>query len=121
MHYYNPASKTVNVPETYSDKVRMNIRKTSEGANSNLLKSLYDHKSLVPEFIGRKKMDGSVDVLFGNFEDANKAKSILDDKLKNVVLNCPAPAKQSRFNLVGLPFEMDVSEVVDALVEENKH
>ena len=116
---FNPVTKKVD--SSYSDKVKMNIRKNAADANSNLLKSLHDAKGLVPEFTGRKKIDGSVEVLFKNFEDANKAKAILDDKLKNAVVNCPAPAKQSRFNLVGLPFEMGASEVVDALVDENKH
>ena len=62
-----------------------------------------------------------MDVLFQNFEDANKAKNILDSNLDNAIVNCPAPAKLSRFNLVGLPFDMDVSDVVEMLVDENKH
>ena len=122
LHFFDSTAKSPHTAyTTYSDKVKMNIRKNAVDANSNLLKSLYEAKSLVPDFTGRKKMDGSVDVLFKNFEDANKAKAILDNKLINAVINCPARAKQSRFNLVGLPFEMSVSEVVDALVEENKH
>ena len=71
--FYNSSGNTVGLSDTYSEKVKMNIKKIAADENTNLLKSLYDAKSLIPGFTGKKKMDGSVDVLFKNFDDANKA------------------------------------------------
>ena len=118
---YSSANKSMKAKETYSDKVRMTVKKTADDSSNDLLKNLHATKSLIPSFTGKKKADGCVDILFRSFEDANKAKVILDENLANAVVNCPAPAKLSRYNFVGIPFEMNESEVVDAIVDENKH
>ena len=106
---------------SYSDKVRVNIKSSEELTSSDLLKGLHEAKSDMPDFTGRKNLNGSIDVLFKSFDDANKAKTILNDKLKGAVVDSPAPAKLTRFNLVGIPFNMSISDTVSSLVDENKH
>ena len=106
---------------SYSDKVRVNIKSSEELTSSDLLKGLHEAKSDMPDFTGRKNLNGSIDLLFKYFDDANKAKTILNDKLKGAVVNSPAPAKLTRFNLVGIPFNMSIPDTVSSLVDENNH
>ena len=106
---------------SYSDKVKMNIKIGETSTSSDVLKRLYDAKSTMPSFTGRKKSNGSIDILFKSFEDANQAKTVLDEKLNDAVVDRPTPAKLTRFNLVGLPFNMSVSETMSSLIDENKN
>ena len=104
-----------------SNQIKMKIKKGANMTASNLLKSLHEVKPLLPEFTGKKHSDDSIDVLFRNFEEANKAKTILENKLEGAIINDPAPAKMKRFNLVGFQLELNAEEVVDAIVTENKY
>ena len=60
---------------SYSDKVKLNIKKDESSTSSDFMKSLHDAKNIMPSFTGKKKANGSIDVLFKSFEDANKAKT----------------------------------------------
>ena len=75
----------------------------------------------MPNFTGKKNHNGSIDVLFRSFDDANKAKAIIDSNLKGAVVESPAPAKLTRYNLVGIPFDMSVTDITSSLVEDNTH
>ena len=89
---------------SYSDKVKVNIKSSETWSSSGILKSLHEAKSALPNFTGKKNHNGSIDVLFKSFDDANKAKAIIDSNLKGAVVDSPAPAKLTRYNLVGIPF-----------------
>ena len=112
----------IKTPMDYSNLFKMNISSTADNeGTSNLLKDLHGIKGDMPVFTGNRKYDGSVDVVFQNLEDATKAKNVLGTKLKNVNIKNPMPKNLKRFNLVGLQFDMNCNEVVDALIDENKH
>ena len=109
-------------PMDYSSSFKMNISSNADNeGTSNLLKDLHSIKGDMPVFTGNRKYDGSVDIVFQNLQDATKAKNVLDTKLKNVNVKNPMPKNLKRFNLVGLQFDMNCNEVVDALIDENKH
>ena len=86
----------------------------------SILKSLHDNRTSMPEFCGRKKFNGSHDLLFKSYSDACQAKLMLDSKLNNFKIGKPKLDKLHRYNLVGLDFDMSLSEVIDSLVRENK-
>ena len=75
----------------------------------------------MPNFIAKKKLDGSVDILLNSFDDADKIKSLFDEKLNDAAISKPLPKKFKRFTLVGLEFKMSVDEVTDTIMEENKY
>ena len=83
---------------SYSDMVKLNIKTTN-----NVLKNLHDNRHLVSGMSTRKKKsDGSIDVLFKNFDEAEKAKSLLEEKLGNDAVGHPSPDGLKRYHLVGL-------------------
>ena len=92
----------------------------TSSSTGSILKNLHENRNSMPEFSGRKKFNGSHDLLFKSYSDACKAKSVLDSKLKNCNIGQPKLNKLKRFNLVGLEFNMSLSEVTDSLVQENK-
>ena len=102
------------------DKIKINLMKTTSDTNLNLLKALHEKRSCVPEFTGKKKFDGSVDVLFDCFEKANSAKKYFDEHFADFTVSDPTPSKFEKFNLVGLGFEMTISEVIESMIDENK-
>ena len=104
----------------YASLFKVNISASDEN-NSDMLKNLHSIKGDMPAFRGSKNRNGSVDVVFQNLEDATKAKKLLDTKLQNIDIKDPMPKSLKRYNLVGLQFKMDSDEVVDALIDENKH
>ena len=104
----------VNGPK-YSDMVKLNIK-----SPDNVLKNLHGNRHLVPGITtAKKKSDGTIDVLFRSFSEAQNAKSILDEKLTDATVSHPSPDKSNRYHLVGLTFEMSESEVVQSLIDEN--
>ena len=105
---------------SFASAVKINLKKKTD-ASPNLFKRLHDNRKLMPTFITKKKLDGSVDILLNSFDDADKAKSVLDDKLNDATISKPLPKKFKRFTLVGLEFQMSVDEVTDAIMEENKY
>ena len=99
----------------YSEMVKLNIKSTN-----NVLKNLHDNRHLVSGMSTRKKKsDGSIDVLFKSFNEAQNAKNILDKKLSDAVVSNPSLDGSKRFHLVGLTFEMSKSEVVQSIIDEN--
>ena len=106
---------------SYSDKVKLNIKKDESSTSSDFMKSLHDTKNSMPSFTGKKRADGSIDVLFKSFEDANKAKTILDTNLKCATIDRPTPARLTRYNLVGIPFDMSISEIVCSIIDDNSN
>ena len=99
----------------------MNIKSNDAWTSSSILKGLHQAKSDMPTFTGKRNHNGSIDVLFKSFDDANKAKAVLDTNLKGAVVESPAPAKLVRYNLVGISFDMSIADVASSLVEDNTH
>ena len=114
-----PALKRSLNPNVNSEFVKINVKAKDDG--SKLLSNLHGAKGALPKFTGRKKHDGSVDMLFENFDDAKAAKVVMDKNLANVNVTNPVPNSLKRYNLVGLQFEMKTDEVVNALIDENRH
>ena len=86
-----------------------------------MFKDLHGLKKDLPDFSGSsRRSDGSVDMVFKCFSDAEKAKSILDSRIECVTKD-PSPKSLKKYNLVGIPFEMDVNGVAEALAYENRH
>ena len=79
-----------------------------------MLKILHDSKASMPDFSGRKRYDGTHDIVFKSYSDACKAKDVLDTKLENIQVGSPILDNMKKFNLVGLEFNMSVTEVTDA-------
>ena len=103
-------------PSTYSDLVKLNIK-----TSNNVLKKLHEQRHLVSRMSTRKvKSDGSIDVLFKSFNEAEKAKCILDEKLGNAAVSHPSLDGLKRYHLVGLTFEMSKLEVQESIVDENR-
>ena len=46
-----------------------------------------------------------------------KQKPILDN-LRGAIIDRPAPARLTRYNLVGIPFEMSISETVCSIIDD---
>ena len=104
--------------ESYGDKVKLNVK----SSDKNFLKKLHENRHLVTGVTTRKKKhDGSFDILFNSFNEANKAKKLFDEKLNNVKIGSPSLDSLSKFNLVGLTFEMDKCEVIQSIIDENKN
>ena len=102
-------------PTTYSDKVKLNIK-----TNDNVLKALHSKRHLVTGMCTtKKKTDGSMNLLFKSFKEAQKAKQVLEENMENAVISNPSLDEVKRFNLVGLTFKMSKSEVVASIIEEN--
>ena len=92
-----------------------------DGDDINVFQSLHRVKKDMPVFTGSKRSNGSVDVIFKNLEDAKNAQNVLKTKLNNLNVKDPVPKSLKRFNLVGLQFSMNDDEILDALIDENKH
>ena len=114
-----PALRRSVNPNKNSELVKINVKANDDG--SKLLSNLHGAKGALPKFTGRKKNDGSVDMLFQDFNDAKAAKDAMDKNLANVTVTNPVPNSLKRYNLVGLQFEMKTDEVVNALIDENRH
>ena len=110
-----PAKKQ---PTSYASKVKINV-KNSNDTSSNLFRNLHDNRNLIPKYTTKKKSDGSIDVLLQSFEEADKAKSVLMEKMGGTLVSEPLPEKFKKFTLVGLEFEMTTHEVVDSIMDEN--
>ena len=101
---------------SYSDKVKLNV-KCNKG---NVLKTLHESKNSVPVVSTRKKRhDGSFDLLFKSFSDAKKVKDLFDQKLESASVSSPVLDGLSKFNLVGLTFEMKKCEVIESIIKQN--
>ena len=100
---------------TFSDKLKLNIK-----SKENVLKALHVNRHLVQGVsTTKKKGDGSYDILFNTFKDAQKAKDILDDKLDGAEVSTPSLDGVAKFNLVGFTFKMDKSDVIQSIINEN--
>ena len=97
------------------------MKSTTIKTTNNVLKNLHDNRHLVSGMSTRKKKsDGSIDVLFKNFDEAEKAKSLLEEKLGNDAVGHPSPDGLKRYHLVGLTFEMNTSEALESIIDENR-
>jgi len=105
----------------YAGVFKVNLSKKKASPEVNIFQNLHNLKELPDFTVGKRKPNGSVEMLFQCHDDALKAKKILTLKIESVSMNDPVPKSLRRYNLVGLPFQMDVNEVADALIEENKH
>ena len=100
---------------SYCDKVKLNLK-----TNDNVLKALHSNRRLVSGIsTSKKRNDGSIDLLFKSFQEAQQAKRILEENMKNAQVSDPSLDKVKRFNLVGLTFEMSKPEVIESIMEEN--
>ena len=101
--------------------INLKVKEDCTGSSTgSILKNVHNNRNSMPEFSGRKKFNGSHDLLFKTYSDACKAKSMLDSKLNNCEIGQPKLDKLKRFNLVGFDFDMTLSEVTDSLVQENR-
>ena len=106
----------VDTKKTYCEKVKLNIK--TEG---NALKKLHENRHLMHGMTTRKKKsDGSVDLLFDCFNEANKARKTLKDKLDSVVVSDPSLDRVNRCNLVGLTFDLTKAEALQCIIDENR-
>ena len=71
-----PFAKIPEAPKPRAE-VKLNLKKTAE-STSTVLQEIHRARNDLPAFSGRKKKDGSHDILFKNLSDARKAKEILD-------------------------------------------
>ena len=119
-HVFDGSVKTVSsntFGESYKDKVKLNVKSSDE----DFLKKLHKNTHLVPGVCctRKKKHDGSFDILFNNFNEAKKAKEVLDEKLDGVLVGSPSLDNAMKYNLVGLTFKMDKSDAIQSIMEEN--
>ena len=104
----------------HGNHVKINLKKDPT-PNSNLFKDLHDCRNEMPFFNTRKNTDGTVDIMFDSFDDADKAKVILSDKISGAIIGDPCPAKLKRYKLEGFQFEMSTAEVTDSIIEDNRY
>ena len=106
---------------TFAPDVKINVKKNVASSKANILRDLHMNRGSLPQFSGRKKFDGSVDVLVKNYEDASVVREMLEKKMNGVEISPAIPNRMKYCSLVGLGFEMSCKEATDALIEENRH
>lgn len=117
---YVPTSfaKTPEAPNSRAE-VKLNLKKSAE-STSTVLQEIHRARHDLPAFSGRKKKDGSHDIIFKNLSDARKAKDILDEKIsKFVAISSPEHDNLKKYRIVGLEFEMTVDEITESIIREN--
>ena len=118
----NISKESLAQPKLHNGKVKVNLKKKNDcNDDVNILKCIHEKKGCVPEFSGKKKHDGSVDILFDDFQKAMEAKDYFDKNVEKLTVGNPSPSKFEKINVVGIGFEMSVPEVADAIIHENKH
>ena len=118
-HDSNSKTEILHAP---TNQFKLNLKKDDGISHSALLHELHTHVSEnnLPTFSGRKKKDGSHDVVFKSYSDACKAKNILDKKLDNVIkVSIPKHDTLKKYRLVGLEFDMSTEEITDSIIREN--
>ena len=116
-----PVERNITLQNSVKNDFIINVKnKDSSPSTGSIFRTMHENKNSLPEFSGRKKFNGSHDLIFKSYSDACKAKSVLDSKLQNCNIGDPKLDKLNRFNLVGFEYDMAPSEVADYLVHENK-
>ena len=115
----NYAVKSIE-PLSSKSGFKINLKKIADSTTSELLKELHIHRKELPVFSGRRKKDGSHDVLFKSYEEACKAKDVLDKKLSDFAnISNPQHDNLKNYRIVGLEFEMSIDEITDSIIREN--
>jgi len=98
-------------------RAKMNIESEKSDV---VLKSLNSNASMKSSFVAKPKGNGSMDLVFVNLSKALEAKKALEDKIEHFKSKSIFPLDMTRWNIVGLPFEVSVNEAVDSLVQCNE-
>ena len=116
-----PVERNFTLQNPVKNDFIINVKsKDSAPSTGSIFRTMHENKGAMPDFCGRKKFNGSHDLIFKSYSDACSAKLVLDSKLKNCNIGDPKLDKLVRYNLVGFEYDMTPSEVADYLVQENK-
>ena len=84
-----------------------------------MLKSL-NSDSAIPTFSGNRKDNGSIDLIFDSYAKAQEARLSLVSKLNSIDVYAVVPVLSTKWNVVGIPYEMSLNEAADSLVKSNR-